>query len=234
MVNSPLKTAYARGRPRYNAGVFSAISRDAMMSDAVALRRSIDWSMADEWTTYIVKDRIDPIRDVFRKEGAEGPVVTWDPVAGDMVAEPLQALLEYWSTLRQTEALPRAELIDPLAMRRALGYVMLVDVVESGRDFRYRLFGSAIAAVSGFDMTGRLLSEHQASAYLREFSMALYRAAVLRQQAVFSQYALAGTTLTAQWHRVALPLADKSGAIIRLLAGTVPLGRDGRIVPTRF
>jgi hypothetical protein len=212
----------------------NAISRDVMMSDALALRRPIDWSMADDWTTYIVKDRIDPIRDVFRKEGAQGPVVTWDPAAGDMAAEPLRALLEYWSTLRRTEALPRAELIDPLAMRRALGYVMLVDVVESGRDFRYRLFGSAIAAVSGFDMTGHLLSEHRASPYIREFSMALYRAALARRQAVFSQYAPAGTMKTAEWHRVALPLTDTSAAIIRMLAGTVPLGRDGRVVPSRF
>lgn len=205
-----------------------------MMSEALALRRPIDWSMADEWTSYIVKDRIDPISDVFRKEGAQGPALTWDPAAGDMVAEPLRALLDYWSTLCRAEALPRAELIDPLAMRRALGYVMLVDVVENGRDFRYRLFGSAIAAVSGFDMTGRLLSEHRASPYIREFSMALYRAAMQRRQAVFSQYAPAGTKVTAEWHRVTLPLTDASAAIIRMLAGAVPLARDGRIVLARI
>src|SRR5690349_11695996 len=142
MVNSPLMAKYARDRSRYNAGVLDASLRDVMVSDALALRRPIDWSMADEWTTYIVEDRIDPIRETFRKEGAEGPVVVWDPQAGDMTAEPLRALLDYWSILRRTEALPRAELIDPLAMRRALGYVMLVDVVENGLDFRYRLFGS--------------------------------------------------------------------------------------------
>lgn len=205
-----------------------------MVSDILAIRRPVDWSMADEWTTCIVEDRIEPIRETFRKEGSEGPVVTWGPDAGAMLAEPLRALIEYWSTLRQATTIPRAHLIDPLAMRRALGYVMLVDSVDDGQDFRYRLFGSAIAAVSGFDMTGRLLSEHQASPYIREFSLALYRATMQRREAVFSRYAPAGTMVTAEWHRVALPLADGSDAIIRLLAGTVPLGRDGRIVPTRF
>jgi hypothetical protein len=119
-------------------------------------------------------------------------------------------------------------------MRRALGYVMLVDAVESGRDFRYRLYGSAVAAVSGFDMTGRLLSEHAASAYILEFSLALYRATIQRRRPVFCHYAPAGTLLTAQWHRVALPMTDRSGAVVRLLAGAVPLARDGRIVAGRF
>lgn len=205
-----------------------------MMGKALAAQRPIDWSMADEWTTYIQEDRLEPICEVFRREGTDGPVVKWNPDAGEMAAEPLQVLLEYWSTLRSGGALPLADTIDPLAMRRALGYVMLVDVVGNGQDFRYRLFGSAIAAVSGFDMTGRLLSEHQASAYLREFSLAFYRSAVQKGRSIFSQYALTGTTATAQWHRVALPLADRSGQTVRLLAGTVPLARDGRIVPSRF
>jgi hypothetical protein len=205
-----------------------------MMSNAVAARRPIDWAMADEWTTCIKENRLDPVRVVFREEGAHGPVVTWDPEAGDMAAEPLQVLLEYWSRLRSNRALPLAETIYPLAMRRALGYVMLIDLVENGRDFRYRLFGSAIAAVSGFDMTGRLLSEHPASAYLREFALAFYRSAVDQGRSVFSQYGLTGNTMTAQWHRVALPLTDKSGRIVRLLAGTVPLSQNGRIVPSRF
>lgn len=205
-----------------------------MVSYALAEDRPLDWTMADAWTTHICQDQLEPIRDVFRKEGAHGPVVIWDPEADQMTAEPLAALLRYWSSLRRQQALPLADTIDPLAMRRALGYVMLVDAVEGGQDFRYRLFGSAVAAVSGFDMTGRLLSDHQASAYLRAFSLALYRAALQRRRSVFSRYAPAGTTLTAQWHRVTLPLTDRSGTVIRLLAGAVPIGRDGFIVRARF
>jgi hypothetical protein len=234
LVNSAFKNDHARIGCRYNGGDFGANSRDAMMSNALAAQRPIDRSMADEWTTYIQEDRLEPIREVFRKEGADGPVVMWNPDASEMAAEPLQVLLEYWSTVRSRGALPLADTVDPLAMRRALGHVMLIDVVENGQDFRYRLFGSAIAAVSGFDMTGRLLSGHPASAYLREFSLAFYRSTVLQGRSAFSRYALTGTTATAQWHRVALPLADRSGQTVRLLAGTVPLARDGRIVPSRF
>jgi hypothetical protein len=205
-----------------------------MASNAHVVRRTLDWAKAAEWTDHIAEERLEPIRDVFRREGAQGPVIIWNPPASAMASPPLAALIEYWTALRENGALPLADRIDPLAMRRALGYVMLVDVIRNGEDFRYRLFGSAVAAVSGFDMTGRLLSEHAASAYILEFSLALYRAALRRKAPVFSQYAPSGTKVTAEWHRVALPLADPLGAVIRLLAGTVPLGRDGRIVPVRF
>ena len=205
-----------------------------MVSNALAVRQSIDWSAAAEWTACIAQDCLEPIRDVFGKAGAQGPVVIWDPRASDMEAPPLAALIEYWSSLRVDDALPRADKIDPLGMRRALGYVMLVDAIDNGRDFHYRLYGSAVAAVSGFDMTGRLLSDHAASSHIVEFALALYRATIQRRQPAFCHYAPAGTLLTSRWHRVALPLTDRSGAIVRLLAGAVPLGRDGRIVAARF
>jgi len=205
-----------------------------MASNALAVRRRIDWSTAAEWTTCIIEEYLDPIGDAFRRAGAQGPELVWNPAPPDVSTPPLAALLEYWTGLQQAEALPLADRIDPLGMRRALGYVMLVDTVDDGRDFRYRLYGSSVAAVSGFDMTGRLLSEHGASPYLVEFSLALYRAAMQRRQSVFCHYAPSGTQMTAQWHRLALPLTDGSGAIIRLLAGTVPLGRDGRILSGRF
>jgi hypothetical protein len=151
-----------------------------------------------------------------------------------MTAAPLEALISYWSTLRDGDALPKARSVDPLGMRRSLGYVMLLEEVENAHDFRYRVFGSAIAAVSGFDMTGRLLSEHGASAHILEFSLALYRAVAQRRQPVFCRYAPSGTLLTAEWHRTALPLTDEAGRIVRFLAGAVPLGRDGRIVSMRL
>jgi len=233
-VNSVSKAASRHDPSRYNGCDFDANLRDAMVSNVHVVRRTLDWAKAAEWTAHIVEERLQPIRDVFHKEGAQGPVIVWNPTASAMAAPPLAALVEYWTALRVNGALPLADRIDPLEMRRALGYVMLVDVIENGEDFRYRLFGSAVAAVSGFDMTGRRLSEHAASAYLLEFSLALYRAALQRKEPVFSQYAPVGTKVTAEWHRVALPLADSFGAVVRLLAGTVPLGRDGRIVPVRF
>jgi hypothetical protein len=205
-----------------------------MMSDALAIVRPIDWSTADDWTTLLADERLEPVGHVFREHGAQGPVLTWSPAPSPVHAQPVAALLDYWSSLRQGDVLPRVESIDPLHMRRALGYVLLIDAVDGGRDFRYRLFGSAVAAVSGFDMTGKLLSQHAASPYLRHFSLALYRAAMRRRESVFCTYSLSGTLKTASWHRIALPLVDDAGVVSRFLAGSVPLDREGRVITSRF
>src|SRR3546814_11195528 len=71
-------------------------------------------------------------------------------------------------------------------MRAALGFVMLLESNDDGRDFRYRLYGSTIARISGFEMTGRLMSSHPASAYAVEFAIASTRACVRRRQPQFN------------------------------------------------
>src|SRR5690242_11060276 len=94
-----------------------------MASNVHVIRRALDWTNAAEWTTHIAEDRLQPIRDAFRKEGAQGPIIVWNPTASAMAAPPLAALIEYWTALRENGALPLADRIDPLQMRRALGYV---------------------------------------------------------------------------------------------------------------
>lgn len=111
---------------------------------------------------------------------------------------------------------------------------MLLDLVDDGRDFRYRLYGSMVASVSGFDMTGKLLSEHPASPYVTEFALAGYRAAVQRREPLYSERHLVGTALATRWQRIALPLIGDDGTVVRLLAGTAPLGRDGRTLRPAF
>jgi PAS domain len=204
------------------------------VSDATTAARPLDWSRTAEWSRSIAEGDLEPVRHVFRKKGASGPDVIWSPSVAQVRSSPLRALLEYWTALRKGGGVPAIGRIDPLGMRDALGYVMLVDVVEKGHDFRYRLYGSSLASASELDMTGRLLSTHAASAYIREFSLATYRASLARREPSFSEYGPAGTLVIARWQRIILPLVDGSGAIVRFLAGAVPVGRDGRIVSTRL
>jgi hypothetical protein len=124
--------------------------------------------------------------------------------------------------------------IDPFGMRRALGYVMLVDAVDQGHDFRYRLYGSSLASISDCDMTGRLLSTHVSSDYIREFSLAVYRASMKRREPAFVEFAPAGALLTAKWQRIALPLVDESGAIVRFVSGAAPIDRNGHVISSRL
>jgi hypothetical protein len=143
-------------------------------------------------------------------------------------------LAEHWRNIPRAGTLPHVKQIDPIELRPALGYVMLMDAVDGGCDFRYRLYGSFIASVSGFDMTGKLLSDLPASAYVREFGIASYRAALQRREPVYTERSPVGAVQTTSWQRIALPLVGDSGAVVRFLVGTTPINRDGRALRTPF
>src|SRR5260370_1292126 len=78
------------------------------------------------------------------------PGLAWNPAAEQFDGAWLLFLPAYWQALAETGELPHLKQIDPIALRPALGYVMLLDPVKGGGDFRYRLYGSQIASVSGF------------------------------------------------------------------------------------
>lgn len=203
------------------------------MFDVMA-ERAIDWSRVAKWSDQLAAGDPSEMRATLREHYGYEPSVAWNPKPGDMAAEKLGFLLQYWNGLRHGTNLPRTSEIDPLQMRQALGHVMLIDSIEDGRDFRYRLYGSLLVGVSGFDMTGRLLSNHGASVWVIEFSLATYRAALRRREPIFTTRSPIGAQYTAQWHRVAMPLVDETGAVVRFLAGTVPLSRNGGIVSARI
>jgi hypothetical protein len=187
----------------------------------------IDWPKVERWQTAVEHGASAELRDAFALEGARGPEIDWRPGAEQLSPRQLRFLFDYWEELRADRAMPLVAEIDPLAMKPALGYIMLVDPEADG-DFRYRLYGSRIAAISGFDLTGKRLSEHPASVYLTEFTLALYGAVRRRALPVFTMHGPNATQHTAAWHRIVLPLADAVGAVARLLVGTVPIAFDGK------
>lgn len=136
---------------------------------------TIDWTRVERWTTQCVTDENGALCTALRKGFDGEPTIVRNPQPSDVASDKARFLLEYWTGLRRGAALPLVTDINPIRMRPALGYVMLVDVVDGGRDFRYRLYGSGLASVSGFDMTSRLLSTHEASANVAEFALAVYR-----------------------------------------------------------
>lgn len=195
---------------------------------------TLDWPRIERWATEIAAGDIEGVRAVFDQHGARGPRLSWRPPVEALSAQQLRFLLRYWSDLCSEGRLPAAREIDPVEMRPALGYVNLVDTVEDGRDFRYRVFGSIVAAVSDFDMTGKLASELKASPYIVEFSLAALRAAQRRAEPLFTEHGPPAAVYTATWHRLVLPLAGDKGEVSRLLIGIVPMTHDGKPVALRL
>jgi hypothetical protein len=195
---------------------------------------ALDWRRADQWTVDILAGDLSAIEAVFVENGARPPSLAWNPWAGHVGAPVMRFLMDYWRDHAPAGALPHLKQVDPVELRPALGYLMLLDAVDGGRDFRYRLYGSIVASVSGFDMTGKLLSEHPASPYVTEFAIASYRAALRRREPVYTERSPVGAVQAIRWQRIALPLVDDSGAVVRFLAGTAPINRDGQALRTAF
>lgn len=188
----------------------------------------LDWERIERWTGQIVAGDAAEILAAF--PDATRPSFAWSPDPASLVSDKLRFFCDHWTSLKRGAAFPHYRAVDPLEMGPILGYVVLLDPVDGNRDFRYRLFGSAIAAVSEVDLTGRLASALIASPPVVEFGLACYRAAARRMEALYTVRSPLGAYRTAQWHRLTLPLVGDDGRLARLIAVSLPIGRNGRLV----
>jgi hypothetical protein len=90
-----------------------------------------------------------------------------DPVLGPALA--------YWLRQRGASSMPRKRDIDPTEISpKILPKMQIIDVLDGGARFRYRLVGTALVEANGRDYTGQypeeLLSEDRAS-----FVLNIYR-----------------------------------------------------------
>lgn len=179
------------------------------------------------WAGDLIDNRLDDIASAFLGDNTEPPVVVWNPAPEEIRTDLVRSVLDHWNGLRGQDKAPPIARLDPVGLRSALGYVMLVDPVDGGADFRYRLYGSLIASVSGMDLTGRLVSEHHASAYVVDFSFAGYLAVYRRCEPLYTFRRPARAEYTRAWERLVLPLLDERGQVGRFLVVNVPEGATG-------
>ncbi|SMF00243.1 hypothetical protein SAMN06265365_11434 [Tistlia consotensis] len=162
--------------------------------------------------------------DVMMGElGSPPPEMLWGPTL-ETLPEPLLAfLLEWWNEARGAEFAPPVEVVDPFALRPALGHLSLLDVVDGGADFRYRIHGSLTAARARWEWTGRRVSEIETP--MRFFFLVNYRAVVRRRLPLFSTHTPPINVRMTAWHRLILPLR-RDDTVERLLVGILPTDRQ--------
>ena len=71
----------------------------------------------------------------------------------------LASLYDLWSCKRGDRVAPARADFDLADLRPWFGHLMLLDVTEDGRDMRFRLYGTALVGIFGFDLTGRMVSD---------------------------------------------------------------------------
>ena len=177
---------------------------------------------ADEITDCLLAGDPGPVERLFAAHDASAPEVIWNPGEADLPHEPLQFLLGYWSAKKDGNELPRTGSIDPVEMKPALRFIMLLDVLDGGTDFRYRVYGTGIVERTGRDWTGKRVSDLAAFAYTGRFYTAVYRAALRRRLTVATVSDSPRHVAATDWSRLVLPLANKDGEITRFLVGNVP------------
>lgn len=186
------------------------------------------------WAQDLIDNRLDDIAAAFRRGDTDPPMVIWNPAPAALRTDMLRFALDHWNALRGTARAPLVSRLDPVELRPVLGYVMLVDPIDGGVDFRYRLYGSLIATVSGVDMTGKLVSQHHASSYVVDFSFAGYLAVDRRPEPLYTLRRPALAEFTRSWERLVLPLLDDAGTVGRFLVVNVPENEAGVTIRPAF
>jgi hypothetical protein len=152
------------------------------------------------------------------------PFVKEAPERGDITDERLVQLLEHWRALDadRTTSLPSVALIAPEQLRFILGWLMIMEPLDGGADFRYRLYGSSIALTTGRDLTGQKLSDSFPS--FAAWAGEVYRSVMARHLPVLTRHQPRRYVRVDRWERLILPFAGRGGAVERLLVGAVVIG----------
>jgi hypothetical protein len=188
---------------------------------------TIDWLRIEQWHQDLMAGRLERIRAVFAANGLGTLELVRSPDPALLHAKANRFLLDYWQAECGEARLPPVAAVDPVRLAPALGRILVVEPVDQGADFRYRLFGSLIASFAGVEMTGKLLSAHPVGPEMVCFGIALYRVMMVRPEPVLTVFLPAIANYT-RWERLVLPFAGKDGSVRRFVVGNVPFGHDGR------
>lgn len=129
----------------------------------------------------------------------------------------LRQLWDRWNAERTSAGgrVPARRSIDVLDLRDCLGNLILLDVVDGGRDFRYRVHGTNIAVAFDQDLTGRLMSSlppEEARFFLR-----LYRRVCREQIPIFCRRRINAGVRMQLWDRLAVPLSSNGDQVDQIM-----------------
>jgi hypothetical protein len=128
----------------------------------------------------------------------------------------LEALEALWQARRRGDRLPGRADFDPLVLKPWLGHLNLVDVVDGGADFIYRVYGTAVTATWGVEMQSR--SVHSFPPWVVPHALQRYREAVGLCRPIYSVDVVSRKEPPRLiWERLILPLASDGTTIDKLL-----------------
>ena len=80
--------------------------------------------------------------------------------AEQLVSERLVGVLDAWKRMCDGRMAPKREEITPSLLRTALPWIWMIDVIDGGKDFRFRIAGERVIEFMGRRLAGELLSDN--------------------------------------------------------------------------
>jgi hypothetical protein len=141
-------------------------------------------------------------------------------------------LRAYWEGKRGGRPMPSRADINPSEMKQHLSWLVMLDVLEGGRDFRYRLIGDDVADYFFWNPTGKTVTESFANqpASLTNVVLNVYRGVIANRVPTYA-FADAGWALknVESCECLYVPLSDDGETINVLLQAFVFNRREVRL-----
>ncbi|MEM9011586.1 MAG: PAS domain-containing protein [Pseudomonadota bacterium] len=160
--------------------------------------------------------RTDAVRQIFEAQGARPPLVSWSPRQALLHHPLLERFADQCRAVAADDARLWLDRLDLEAFAALRDWMMVVDVVEDGRDFIYAHYGRAIAEHYGHDMTGAATSAF--GGHISAFFTGLYRAALVRQEWVLSEHEPPRSVFVRCWRRLIVPVFVPGPKVARFVA----------------
>lgn len=137
--------------------------------------------------------------------------------ADHLTADCHRTLYAHWLGLKGARTLPPRAALDPVAIPGVLPHIGLIDVIDGGRRYYYRLVGTRIAETVGADFSRTYLDDSRDEQH-RAFLGGLYGEVVAKRAPLYSE---SHATYTGKGHlwtkRLLLPFAHGDGRNVAVI-----------------
>lgn len=174
----------------------------------------------------LIKGDLGPIAESLIEAGIGRPSIQVDPPESELDLPPLIGLHRFWRARCAADgAPPHAATIDPVELRASLGHVHRLQTDETGFDYVYRIYGSAVMTHAGQDWTGWSVGSMtlKTATGLGVYFRALQAASALAKKPIASQHNSPPWLRATTWRRLCVPFLDDNGAATHFLVATVPI-----------
>lgn len=130
-------------------------------------------------------------------------------------------LYRLWQAKRGGEGLPTRGDFGIDELRPLMGRIAILDVIDGGVDFRFRLYGSSIASAYRGEMTGKSVSAYRPHFYAKIAPG--YREVVATRQPRYDEIQVDDEMMLYRWERLVLPLGNGGTEVDMLLVASITL-----------